>query len=90
LSYFAAKDWNIGGHAEGGAHHHHPGDILPHSVRHVLYIRLQLREEANSRSQNYTGQCHEMFDCAEMIIEGSTSWKETCNHEFIKFSTGTQ
>ena len=56
LSPVAAEDWNSGGHAEGGAHNHHPGNILPHSVRHVFHIRLQLREEAGSRSQDHTGQ----------------------------------
>jgi hypothetical protein len=65
LSSVAAEDWNTCGHAEGRAHHHYSGDILPHSVRHVLYIPVQLREEANSRSQNYTGQCHELYGCAE-------------------------
>ena len=78
LSPFAAEDWNPGRHAEGGAHHHHPGDILPHSVRHVFYILLQLRQEANSRSQDHTGQCHEASGCAKLvhyrtILQGSTS-----------------
>ena len=65
LSPVAAENWNSGGHAEGGAHHHHPGDILPHSVWHVFHVRLQLRQEANSRSQDHTGQCHEVSGCAE-------------------------
>jgi len=65
LSPVAAEDWNSGGRAEGGAHNHHPGDLLPHSVRHVFYIRLQLREEADSRSQDHTGQWHETSGCAE-------------------------
>jgi hypothetical protein len=43
-----AEDWNSGRHAEEGPRHYYPSDLLPHLVRHVLHIYLQLRAEINS------------------------------------------
>jgi hypothetical protein len=52
----AAEDWNSSRHAEVWSHHHYSGDLLPHLVRHVLHIGLQLRAETNSWSPDHTGQ----------------------------------